>query len=208
VTIGQHDRYIDHLTANPADRAALRAVAAGMEDNPMFAGRAEAILQELARPTPATHPDGREFTPEDALAYAISFAEVIGVPSDMASSTLAAIGDVDFDAISTQAIEDADLIQHVESAMRDDPSGYARNHDAQREYAEALERLNAPLVPDGTLIYSSRDADRRAEIEQAMRTDGGRPYWNSPAMQIEYGVILRRQTAPAAPPVSPVTDHG
>jgi hypothetical protein len=84
--------------------------------------------------------------------------------------------------------------------MRDDPDQYARNPDAQRAYADALERLNAPVVPDGTVTYNSRDTDRRAEIEQAMRTDGGRPYWGSLAMQREYSEILQRQTAPAALP--------
>jgi hypothetical protein len=73
-----------------------------MESNPMFAGRAEAILQELAMPTPATHADGREFTAEDASDYATSFIAAIGVPSDMAASTLGAIREVDFDEISTE----------------------------------------------------------------------------------------------------------
>jgi hypothetical protein len=196
--MGAYDRYIDRLTADPRDRAALRAVADEMDANPMLAGRAEAVLRELARPAPETHADGREFTGEDCLAYAGSFMEAIGIPGNLASVTLQRLGEVDFDAVSTEMIEDAGLIQHVESAMRDDPDGYARNPDAQTAYAEALARLNTPAVPNGTMVYNSNDSGRRAEIEALMREDGGRKYWNDQAVRREYSQILQRQTTPAA----------
>jgi hypothetical protein len=200
--MGIHDKFIDRLTVDPTDRAALRAVAAGMESNPMFAGRAEAILQELARPAPETHADGRQFTGEDCLAYAGSFMEAIGFPADMASSTLGAINQVDFDAISTQAIEDAGLVEHLDRAMRDDPDGYARSPDAQRAYAEALERLNAPRVEPS--YWTDVDDRRLTEIERKhMRAAPGsqewREYWQGP-LHSEYGELLTRKMAPSAPP--------
>lgn len=39
--------------------------------------------------------------------------------------------------------------------MRDDPEGYAKNLHAQEEYAKELERLNAPLPPEGGTIIGS-----------------------------------------------------
>jgi hypothetical protein len=195
----QHDRFIDRLTSDPVERSALMAVASTLDGNPfMAAGRAEAILQELARP--AVKPDGTPFSGEESLAYMTDFAGAIGVPADVISPALRSIGDVDTDAIPTETIEDSAVIAHLEQAMRDDPDGWRKNEHAQQEYRAALERLNTPAVPDGTMTYSSNDAGRRAEIEQAMRTDGGRAYWNNPGMQREYGEILQRQTAPLVPP--------
>jgi hypothetical protein len=173
-----------------------------MESNPMFARKAEAILEELARP--AVRPNGTVLSPEECLQYAGSFMEMVGIPADTASATLDLIGEVDFDSISTQAIEDAGFIQHVESAMRDDPSGYARNHDAQREYAEALERLNA-RQPEPS-YWTDTDDRRLVEIERKhmCATPGSqewRDYWQGP-LQAEYADLLSRKMAPAALPAA------
>jgi hypothetical protein len=206
--MGQFDRLINTLTDDPSDRAALRALAAGMDDNPMMAGgRTEALLRELARP--AVRPDGVEYTNEEAFAYATDFADAIGIPSGLIAPALSAIGDAEVDI---GLIEDQAVVDHIESVMRNDPDGcFGAPEETRREYEAALERLNAPrpaAEPGGPifddpayrLAVRGHDERRRAEIEQIMRTDGGRPYWNSPAMQREYGEILSRQ---AAPPVMP-----
>jgi hypothetical protein len=47
------------------------------------------------------------------------------------------------------------------------------------------------------------DAQRRAEIESMMRTDGGRGYWKSEPLQQEYREILgRAEAATAATPAA------
>jgi hypothetical protein len=79
------------------------------------------------------------------------------------------------------------------------------------EYENALQRLQAPRLPPEAsgpvfddpayrMAVRSADAKRRGEIEAAMREDGGRRYWNDPAMQREYNGVLTRQTAPPAMP--------
>jgi hypothetical protein len=127
----------------------------------------------------------------------------IGIPADLASPTLELIANATLDGTSTEAIEDQALVDHVEASMKADPAAYFRSTDAQREYAESLARLNAPQRATGPGYGEearSADTRRRGEIEQAMRTDGGKPYWSSPLMQKEYGEILARQTAPPPMP--------
>jgi hypothetical protein len=59
-----HEKLIHSLTGDPMERAALKAVASSLEGNPFLAaGRAEAILQELARP--AVRPNGEPLSVHD-----------------------------------------------------------------------------------------------------------------------------------------------
>jgi len=202
--MGAYDRLINTLTTDPLDQARLRALAAGMEAHPTLASRAEAILRELARP-PAW-PDGSEMSPQQCSAYCVDFLFTIGVPSGLISPLLELMDDASLDDVSTERIEDEAVVAHLEQAMKDDPAGYLKNPHAQKEYAAALERLNAPPPPGKgpTDWERQRDAERCAVIERDyMRAEPGSPewkeYWRGPLQQ-ELAEILERQVAPVAMP--------
>jgi hypothetical protein len=202
-----HERLIRTLASDMADRAALRAVAAQMDSNPMTSSRTEAVLRELARPAPETWPDGRPFTQQDCLDYATSFMEASGIPGDLALLAIDAIADVSIDDVPTEQLEDQGLVDHLDEALRTDPGGLARNPDAEQEYQGALERLNAPrLAPAYTAEQRARDDARIAEIESRyMRAEPGsadwKAYWrNDSPMPGEYRQIQERRLAPPAGP--------
>jgi hypothetical protein len=198
----QYDRLIDTLTTDPADRIALKAVASGLDTNPFAAGRVEAIIHQLAQP--AVKPDGTPFTGEESLAYMTDFATVIGIPPDVVTPALYGVGDVDIDEISTEAIEDQGLVDHVEASMKADPVAYSRSSQAQDEYRSALERLNT-RQPESS-YWTDTDDRRLTEIESKyMRAEPGsqawREYWQG-GLQAEYGDLLARKMAPPAMPAA------
>lgn len=64
------------------------------------------------------------------------------------------------------------------------------------EFIEFMSDMGREKFGDVTFANSdstSHHNNRKAEIEKAMNTDGGREYWKSPAMQEEYRKILERE---------------
>jgi hypothetical protein len=94
-----------------------------MADNPMLAGRSEALLRELARP--AVRPDGTEYSGEECLEYAADFMRTTAVPQDLVFPTLSLVGEA---AVETDIgrIEDQAVVDHVEATMQTDPDGWFR----------------------------------------------------------------------------------
>jgi hypothetical protein len=199
-----YDQFIDRLSVDELDRAALREVARQLEGNPFMASsRLEGFLHQLAQP--AVRPDGTELNGEESLEFMTSFAEACGVPADVVMPSLHAIGDVDFDSISTEQIEDQAALAHIDAARRADPDAYARSEYAQQEERAALERLTASRPgPAYTAEERARGDARIAEIEQKyMRAEPGsqdwRQYWRGP-LQAEYAALLERKMAPQPMP--------
>jgi hypothetical protein len=207
-----YDRLIDQLTPHPVDRLALRAVARAMADHPLLAGRAEAVVRELARP--AVRPDGAPYTPEECLAYAADFMQAIGIPGSLAAPVLGFIGEVDMDSVPDEAIEDEGVVSHVEAAMREDggPDRYFRSPEAQRQYGEALARLNAPQeaaqMPPRTRAYEREQADVDiAAYERMMRDEPGK-YWGDADAQRNYRAAIERRLAADALPAAAAPEGG
>jgi hypothetical protein len=113
------------------------------------------------------------------------------------------------------AADDVRVIELAQQKLKSDPDGYWRDFDLLEDYSEALDRQSqAPsAAPNGTpaVEQPSPSVSRRAEIERAMRENGGREYWSNSAMQLEYGAILSSQVSDGATtmdPGAPPTDTG
>jgi hypothetical protein len=196
--MGTYDNFVDQLVSNPEDRLCLKAVASGLESNPFAAGKIEAILHQLLQP--AERPDGTRLTNEESLDFMSSWgSEALGIPADITAPALHAIGDIDFDEISTQEIEDAGLVEHVNASMKANPDAWLRaSAEARKMHADALERLNAPKAEPS--YWTDQDDARVMEIESKfMRAEPGsenwRQYYRGP-VQSEYYELLTRKLAP------------
>jgi hypothetical protein len=195
------ETYVDRLSSDPQERAILQAVARGLEGNPFASGgRGEAFLHQLIQP--AERPDGTPLTPEESLEFMTSFGDAIGVPVDVVTPALYQIADVDLGDISTEAIEDQGLVDHLNDALRNDPAGLVKNPHAEKEYQTALTRLNNPRPEKSH--WTNHDDARVAEIEaKYMRAEPGthdwKQYWRGP-LQAEYAGLLERKMAPQPMP--------